>query len=88
MKIAIRTDASNVIGSGHLMRCLTLARELRERGSIISFICSQAMQGRVLDNQNGFSLDWQRDAEEAAKVLKNRNYDWLIVYHYGLALKK
>lgn len=39
MKIAIRTDASISIGSGHVMRCLTLANELRSRGTEMLFIC-------------------------------------------------
>lgn len=39
MKVAIRTDASLQIGTGHVMRCLTLARSLHEQGAEISFIC-------------------------------------------------
>ena len=39
MKIAFRADSSAVIGSGHVMRCLTLARMLRERGGDVSFVC-------------------------------------------------
>lgn len=41
MKIAIRVDASSQIGSGHLMRCKTLADELRKRGAEILFICCE-----------------------------------------------
>ena len=40
MNIAIRTDASSAIGSGHLMRCLALASELRKSGSKVIFICA------------------------------------------------
>jgi len=39
LKILIRTDSSVQIGTGHVMRCLTLADELRERGAEIVFVC-------------------------------------------------
>ena len=37
--MAIRVDVSQKIGLGHLMRCLTLADSLLERGAIVRFIC-------------------------------------------------
>ncbi len=37
--IAFRVDASGIIGTGHVMRCLALAEELSTRGAKIHFIC-------------------------------------------------
>ena len=37
--ILIRCDASLSIGSGHVMRCRTLARELQRRGALVTFLC-------------------------------------------------
>ena len=41
MIIVIRVDSSSVIGSGHLMRCLTLALRYRKEGHSIAFICRE-----------------------------------------------
>lgn len=48
MKIVFRTDASIQIGTGHVMRCLTLADALRLEGADCIFIC-RAHTGNLLD---------------------------------------
>jgi len=47
MKLAFRTDASLQIGSGHVMRCLTLSDVLREQGTECQFIC-RAHEGHMM----------------------------------------
>jgi UDP-2,4-diacetamido-2,4,6-trideoxy-beta-L-altropyranose hydrolase len=56
MHIAFRTDASLQIGTGHVMRCLTLADALRQRGAKSTFVC-RPHEGHLLDfiQQRGHS---------------------------------
>ena len=55
MQFLIRADASLQIGSGHIMRCLTLAHKLRQQHHRITFI-TRAHQGHLADTirQQGF----------------------------------
>ncbi|WP_460926193.1 UDP-2,4-diacetamido-2,4,6-trideoxy-beta-L-altropyranose hydrolase [Pseudomonas sp. MC6] len=55
MRVLIRADASPTIGSGHIARCLTLARVLRGQGSHVAFACRQ-LPGHRLEalNDEGF----------------------------------
>lgn len=47
MKIVIRADASQWIGSGHIMRCLVLAKALRKAGHEVVF-ASLSQQGDMI----------------------------------------
>ena len=57
MKIIVRTDSSNVMGTGHLVRCITLAQRYHRDGNKVIFVC-RALAGNVsyLVKQNGFEL--------------------------------
>lgn len=46
--VVFRADASLQIGTGHVMRCLTLADALREKGAECLFICRNH-QGNLID---------------------------------------
>ncbi|WP_339538441.1 UDP-2,4-diacetamido-2,4,6-trideoxy-beta-L-altropyranose hydrolase [Pseudomonas sp. RA_15y_Pfl2_54] len=47
MRVLIRADASPTIGSGHIARCLTLARVLRKQGSHVAFACRRLSGHRL-----------------------------------------
>jgi UDP-2,4-diacetamido-2,4,6-trideoxy-beta-L-altropyranose hydrolase len=48
MKVVFRADASLQIGTGHVMRCITLANALRDVGAECIFICREH-PGNMLD---------------------------------------
>lgn len=47
MKVVFRADASVQIGTGHVMRCLTLARALTNQGNQCQFICRE-LEGNLI----------------------------------------
>jgi UDP-2,4-diacetamido-2,4,6-trideoxy-beta-L-altropyranose hydrolase len=55
--VAFRVDASLDIGTGHVMRCLTLADALHRRGVHCTFICRD-LQGNLAERirQHGFDV--------------------------------
>lgn len=57
LKAVIRVDASSKIGSGHVVRCLTLAEGLRQHGIEVLFVC-RPHEGHLCDmiEERGFSL--------------------------------
>ena len=58
MRVAFRADASVQIGTGHVVRCLTLAKALRDRGTNCIFFC-RVLNGNVIERirQEGFECN-------------------------------
>ncbi|MCD9023663.1 UDP-2,4-diacetamido-2,4,6-trideoxy-beta-L-altropyranose hydrolase [Cohnella silvisoli] len=97
MKILIRTDASVHIGTGHVIRCLTLADRLRPHAEI-SFVCRE-LEGNLISfiRSRGYGVypippaesNWETDAEFTLAYVTQEKLpiDWLIIDHYGLEAK-
>ena len=79
MRIVFRTDSSRLIGTGHVMRCLTLAEHCRERGDDVAFVCRDN-PGNISDliEQQGFNLmRLPFSAESASDLLTDQYASWL-----------
>ncbi|WP_292781456.1 UDP-2,4-diacetamido-2,4,6-trideoxy-beta-L-altropyranose hydrolase [Methylophilus sp. UBA6697] len=99
MHVVFRTDASETIGSGHLMRCLLLADAIVQSGGKCSFIIRNRniVTDRLLKNcsHDVFFLNLLEvvnqveDALQSIKCMKNilPSVDWVVVDHYGIDAK-
>jgi len=78
MNVIFRTDASLDIGSGHVLRCLTLARVLREKGANCRFICRKH-KGNLIDKirSNGFNINELEVLEDIEVDYKLAHSHWL-----------
>lgn len=91
MRIAIRADASAAVGSGHVMRCGSLADALRENGHAIDFV-SRGLPVHLADDlrRRGHGLlalasGPVTEAEDAAESLRRAGTpDWWVIDHYAL----
>ncbi|EGR1102416.1 UDP-2,4-diacetamido-2,4,6-trideoxy-beta-L-altropyranose hydrolase [Vibrio cholerae] len=79
MKVVFRVDASLLIGSGHVMRCLVLANELRRKGHEIRFACTPFtgdMRSFILER--GFDILALPEPREVVKPAHDADYEaWL-----------
>lgn len=74
MDVIIRADASVAIGSGHVIRCLTVARQLLKRGCRVKF-WMEPLEGNLIEYvaEQGFE-----------NVGQFEQADLYIVDHYGI----
>ena len=98
-RYAFRVDASNQIGYGHFMRCLTIANALKKQSIRSCFICRKEtshLQSKVIEmGHEVFNLptkvdqnfDWKKDATFTNSIIDTLNVSWLIIDHYSIDIK-
>lgn len=78
MKIAFRVDASAQIGTGHFMRCLTLADGLAQRGAQIRFVSRHLPEYlRNMLQAKGYQSVLLTGAPSVAALDELAHADWL-----------
>ena len=98
-RLIIRADASPVIGTGHVMRCIALGQAWRDKGGEVTFVShceSDALRNRIVEE--GFNLirvaaphPDPSDVEHTLNVLADSGDEtWLVLdgYHFDLAYQK
>ncbi|MBI4522803.1 MAG: UDP-2,4-diacetamido-2,4,6-trideoxy-beta-L-altropyranose hydrolase [Deltaproteobacteria bacterium] len=93
--LIIRADAGTRIGTGHLTRCLALAREWKTAGGEAEFLSRcESNDLRQLIRAQGFSLTTLRqshphpaDLEMTSSLLERRRPAWVVLdgYHFDSA---
>lgn len=91
--VYIRTDANCQIATGHVMRCLTIADELKKQNKDVCFVVSDDESLRIIQ-ENGYKTINMHDAWNAPDIEKEysvlckyaKNKDVLLVDTYYIKM--
>ena len=90
MKIAIRVDANEIVATGHLVRDIAIANQLRKHNAEVLFILAEAKQlDRLEQNKFPYRIlhsDWRKLDEELPllkKLIAEEQVDLIMVDSYS-----
>lgn len=85
MKTAFfRVDSSSILGTGHLNRCLTLAKSLSHNGVLVHFICNESSQ-KIIGPSNftfhyiGDDLPQDQDILKTSEIIKKIDGEKILI---------
>ena len=95
--IGIRADANSIIATGHMMRCLTIAREIVRQGESVTFFMADDESDKLFTRFSGEDefgrvvlgsdyRDMEGELELLEKELKARNIKVLLVDSYSVTV--
>ena len=85
----IRADANKSIGTGHIMRCLSIAEEFRRRGEAVTFITADNYSEEMIATK-GFPVvclhsiwnDLDRETESLVETIRTLHIEILLIDSY------
>ncbi len=89
--IGIRADANDIVATGHIMRCMTIAKQIQKLGEKVIFFTADEYGGLML-RENGFEYvvldsDWENPIEEIDKLsteIKKHNITAMLFDSYRM----
>ena len=85
----IRVDANEIIGTGHVMRCLSIAEEFRIRGESVTFIVADSRSEKMIVSK-GFQViclhstwnDLNKEVEGLVRLIETLDITGLLIDSY------
>lgn len=92
--IIFRTDGNGTVGSGHVMRCLSIALALKRKGCRCCFVTADSNFQERIEN-NGFQVrvldsdykDMEKELEQFTGILQQENPEMVVVDSYYVTRK-
>ncbi|MCB9807980.1 UDP-2,4-diacetamido-2,4,6-trideoxy-beta-L-altropyranose hydrolase [Candidatus Peribacteria bacterium] len=89
--VLFRADGNATIATGHVMRCLTIAEAVHERGGNAFFVCAEltpSLRSKIQDAgcelcELSCAPCSQKDAEKTVEEAKRVNAQWIVTDGYG-----
>lgn len=89
--VVIRADANNIIATGHVMRCLSIADQLKKQGEEVLFILSDDSFRGVIEDRGFRTIALHNDYREKMAelpsfipLLEKQKADYLLVDSYSV----
>ena len=89
--ILVRADANEVIATGHIMRCLSIAKELEKCGEVIKFVTADSF-AETLILEAGFETiclntvwnEMEKELSQLLEVINKYKPSWILIDSYSV----
>jgi UDP-2,4-diacetamido-2,4,6-trideoxy-beta-L-altropyranose hydrolase len=87
LTVAIRANGNDVVGLGHIRRCLSLGQALSRQGATVRFISNSDKAALALIARNGFEatpVDLENDLAQTCAALDQSSANGLVIDSYDI----